>query len=736
MHATNFNLRHGASVIACLALVLGTVGAQAAATPKPADEFPTFDSYIKISGKVPSVTGNPAAYAERFRTRDSGSYGIEALHFVKELDKETTMEIDGKAMVGAEDYLAKLRLTKNEKGTFEMGYKSFRTFYDGIGGFFPLNKAWMPLGTQELHTDRSKFWVDGIIAIPNKPVFHFRYMDEKRDGRKDTTIWGDTDQTGIPIYNVGSLNPVSANRKLDAAFIQLDEHQKTLELSLKHTVGNTELELTIINNKTDSDDTRYVNRYRNELKPFPLYPTGQPAFLVGAQQANNQIRGFDEQISNSTVWTYTGHFETKMSDQLMAFGGLSYQDAGADIAGNRQMILYINTTPGIVTAVGGFVGANGRPPYSYKTVAGRTTEEVLTGNLGIVYKPQHDLYVSLALKGEKLDMNGRNQVTYISNGIVQSTGVVTPVIVNAPNESKRSQKTWTPELDVRYSGIKDLALYSTLDYRNSPGDEYGLSQGVTLGGAAGAPVVSNDSTKFKHGHYKFGANWMISPLVSVRGEIFYKDHQNKFTGYGTSLGGRYILGYEFKGYKLTAIFKPMSTVTFTSRYVGQKGTMHTTVDAGTEYQSLDSTNHLFGETLDWNPNHQVYVQANLNLVFATISTAYPSAGGTGNNVLRNADNNYVNGSLVAGVVVNKTMDAQFEYTYYKTNNYNPLAPSASLSYGAGGKESTVTAGLKVKLSDQMIGRVKIGYFDSKSDTTGGNTNFKGPMAYVSLDYAL
>ena len=145
---------------------------------------------------------------------------------------------------------------------------------------------------------------------------------------------------------------------------------------------------------------------------------------------------------------------------------------------------------------------------------------------------------------------------------------------------------------------------------------------------------------------------------------------------------------------------------------------------------------MFGETLDWNPNHQVYVQANLNLVFATISTAYPSAGGTGNNVLRNADNNYVNGSLVAGVVVNKTMDAQFEYTYYKTNNYNPLAPSASLSYGAGGKESTVTAGLKVKLSDQMIGRVKIGYFDSKSDTTGGNTNFKGPMAYVSLDYAL
>ena len=735
MNASNFNPPASARVMLGLVLLLGAIGTHAA-TPKPADAFPVFDSYIKISGKVPSVTGSPSAYAKRLNSPKAGAYGIEALHFAKDMNQETALEVDGKALVGAEDYLAKFRLTKNELGSFEMGYKSFRTFYDGIGGFFPLNKAWLPLGTQELHTDRSKFWVEGVIAIPNKPVFHVSYLDEQRVGRKDTTIWGDTDQTGIPIYNVSSLNPISANRKIDAAFIDLDEHQKTLELSMKHTVGNTEVELTITNNKTTSDNTRYTNRYRNELKPFPLYPTGQPAFLVGAQQANNQIRGFDQQISNATVWIYTGHFETKMSDQLTAFGGLSFQDAGADIAGNRQMTLFINTTPGLVTAIAGFVGASGRPPYSYKTVAGRTTEKILTGNLGVIYKPQHDLFLSLAVKGEDLDMNGRNQVNYISNGIVQATGVVTPVSVIAPNESKRSEKTWVPELDVRYTGIKDLALYSTIDYRSSPGNEYGLSQGVSIGGGAGAPVISYDTTKFNHAHYKFGANWTLSSLVSVRGEFFLKDHQNRFTGYGSSLGGRYILGYEFKGYKLTAIVKPTSTVTFTSRYVGQKGTMDTTVDAGTEYQSMDSTNHLFGETLDWNPSHQIYVQANLNVVFATISTSYPRVGLTGNDVLHNADNNYVNGNVVAGFVMNKTMDAQVEYAFYKADNYDPLAPSASLSYGAGGKEYTVTAGLKVKLSNQLIGHVKLGYFDSKSDTTGGNTNFKGPLAYVSLDYAL
>jgi len=736
MRATTLNFLRGTSGIACLALALSSVSLRADATSKQADAFPTFDSYIKISGKAPSVSGNPAAYAERFRSPDNGSYGIEALHLSKEVNKDTTMEVDGKALIGAEDYLAKVKFTMNEKGTFEAGYKSYRTFYDGVGGFFPLNKAWMPLSNEELHVDRSKFWVEGVITLPNMPVFHVKYMDEKRTGRKDTTIQGDTDATGIPIYNVGSLNPVSANKKISADYIDLDEQQRTFEIGAKHTFGNTELDVKIINNKTDSDDTRTVNRYRNELKPWPLYPTGQPAFLVDPSRANNQIRGFDRQMSNSTIWTYMGTFETKVSDQLTAFGEISYSDAGADIAGDRQMTLSIATGTGIVNTVGGFVGANGRPPYSYKTVSGRTTEEILTGNLGVVYKPQTDLRISLALKGEKLDMSGHNQVTYTSNGIVQATGVVTPVIVTAPNESRRKEKTWVPELDVRYTGIKDFALYGNFDYRRTPGDEYGLSQGVTLAGAAGAPVISYDNTRFNHGHYKVGANWTVSSMVTLRGEYFFKDHQNKFTGYNSSLGGSYILGYEFRGYKLTGIIKPTATVTFTTRYVGQKGTMDTSVDGGTEYESMDSTSHLFGETLDWNPNNQVYLQANLNVVFGTLQTAYPRAGGAANDVLRNADNDYMNGNVVAGFVVNKTTDALFEYTYYKADNYNPGVPSASIAYGAGVKEYTVTAGLKMKLSDKMIGRVKVGYFNSKNDTTGGNTNFKGPIAYLSLDYAL
>ena len=60
----------------------------------------------------------------------------------------------------------------------------------------------------------------------------------------------------------------------------------------------------------------------------------------------------------------------------------------------------------------------------------------------------------------------------------------------------------------------------------------------------------------------------------------------------------------------------------------------------------------------------------------------------------------------------------------------------TMPYGAGAKDSIVTVGLKHKFSDRCMGNFKLGYCDSKNDTTGGNTNFRGPLGYVSLDFAL
>lgn len=733
----NFSLTslRSAGLLASLAL---TVGASAA-TPA-ADLFPNYDSYIKLTGKTATVTGNGASFARRAQFPENGAYGIEALRINKDIDDATALSIEGKALVGKEDYLGAFKLTKNEVGTFDMGYKRFRTFYDGIGGFFPLNNRWSQLNNPELHTDRAKFWAEAKIERPNAPKFEFRYTNEQRTGKKDSTIWGDSDFTGIPsYYGVGAsaLNPpYSTNRKIVANYIDMDERQQNWFAGVKHTVGNTELEFEINHNIAKRSDYRSVLRYPGELQLYPRQSSStNPPQVYPAATISNEIVGYDVQNYDGSTTSYTGKFETKFTETISVFGGLLYSDGSADIGGDRQMMTKFPTTVGTVTVVGGFVGATGRPAYSYKTTDGSVNEKVLAANVGLKFKPSSELTGHVALKYEKTDIDGHNTVLYTSTRVDQATGATTVIASSAPNIADRSEKSWIPEAELRYTGIKNVALYGTFDYRHSPGDEYGTSTGATTGGGLGNPVTSYDNVKLNHAHYKAGANWTVMPALTLRGEIFYKDHTNGFYGYNTSAGDSFVLGYEFVGQKLSAIYKPVSNLSFTTRFVHQTGKMDLTIDGGTSMTSNDTKNYQFGETIDWAPNPSTYVQASYNVAYNTIKTSYPVAGGLGNEVLRNADNDYRNGSLITGYAISKDTDASIQYTFYRADNYS-VPNAATIWFGAGVKEYTYALALKHRFSEKLVGQFKVGYFNSENQTTGGNTNFKGPMAYISFDHAL
>ena len=57
-------------------------------------------------------------------------------------------------------------------------------------------------------------------------------------------------------------------------------------------------------------------------------------------------------------------------------------------------------------------------------------------------------------------------------------------------------------------------------------------------------------------------------------------------------------------------------------------------------------------------------------------------------------------------------------------------------YGASFQQDSVTAGLKHKFSDRLIGEAKVGYLRLNDPTTGGFTNYHGPLAYIALTYSL
>ena len=763
MNANFSQLIRRSGLIAGAVFSLAGVGLYADTPAAPAgstltsDAFPTYDSYIKISGQGASITGDKAAFRDRMRQPENGSYGIEDLRYIKDLSKETNLTIDGRALSGAEDYLAQIRLTKNEVGSFEVGYKTFRTYYDGVGGFFPLNKEWMLLNKESLHTDRAKFWAQATINLPNQPVFTLRYTNELRDGKKDSTMWGSSDLTGLPFNLVP--NPITPNRKIVPSYIQLNERHQTLEATVKHTIGKVTAQLNFVGDKANNLDSRFVTLFPGEVVPWSIAslsntvpqtstngisPQAAAKAAAPATSWNNQVlqQQSDGNVNNTRA--VTGKVDVAVSDKLSIHASGSAQLVHNAVTGDRPLVTTTDTPSGLVTV----------STATFSGLHGNSRIEVYTGNITVNYDVTKDFTAELAFRSENEKIHGKSYYN-----VLAASGTPATTVASTPRYdwSKVSQHSTTPALELRYTGIKNISLYGTISKRDLSGEEHDTSS-YNTNTAAGGTLANNDISE-NHVNWTVGAVWKACSAVELRAEAYDKDHQYGSTGIGLNVGDYYLLDSRFKGVKLTGILKPLPGLTFTTRFVHQNGDMSVTGYLPT-YPSFDSCNAKntnLGETIDWALNKAVYVQVSGNLVYNSIGTIYPRAGITNqvfttyttskatvltanaydtNRVLQNSNNNYATANFIVGFVAGPHTDIQAQYTFYRANNGDAALAVMTQPYGAAERSSMGTVGVKHKLTDKLVLNAKVGYVDSKNDTTGGFTNFHGPLAYVSLDYAL
>ncbi len=736
MKSLNFVLS-SAGLAAAITLLSVPVGAS------EADAFPTFDTnFITFSAGGTDISGSKAAYQARTSNAKTGAAGIEEMRFDYDLKDKTTLAVTGRALAGQEDYLLSFKLTKEEVGSVEVGYKTFRTFYDGAGGFFPIGNTWMPLFSRPLYVDRGQLFVQGTIAMPKAPVISFKYTHSTRDGRKDSTIWGDTNLTGIPIFaGPGAVNPIAAMRKLLPTYVDLDETNDAWEVSVRHKVGNTSAVVSVGGNSIENRNVREMQQNIGELAPFPA-----PVYTAPTQaneRAGSPRRTTMTQRHKEDGYHASATFETAMNDQVTLFGGLQYHTADVDIALSRQLMATIASASGIREYAGGFnnTSATARAPY-HVVAKGDLEFDVLTGNFGARFNPSPNLAIEAALRGERWEDSGRNLADYSSQGVTLATGAVTAYAAQGEHGVNNVEKPWTPAIDVRYTGIKNIALYGSWEYRTSKQDEHVRYEGLNGQTKRTELDLIGKNIEETHSNAKVGFTWAVNPALNLRAELFTKDHENDFSGYDDVVGRDYALNYDIYGTKLTAVVKPTNTVSLTSRYILQRGkaaifhsglttagAINGTVDGN------DSTRHNFSESVTWNFTRNVYAQANGSVVFDQIQTMYPWVSGNAKRNLRNSDNNYVTGDVAVGFAIDRDTSGLIQGTYYRANNFDASYAAVGMPLGASARESTVSVGVRRRLTEKTVLSAKLGYIDSENATRGGYADFRGPLAYVSVQHA-
>src|ERR1051325_6336801 len=171
------------------------------------EETPAGKNWIELGLGGVNIAGDDAQFKQEHRMSGDVFGGIEDLHFEQAIGKKGQLTVDGHAIFDNHDYDVKVDFTYQGVGYIRAGYTEVRSWYDGNGGFFPVGDIFFAPPHPEMTLDRGEVWVELGLRVPKLPEITLHYSHLFRDGRKDSTIWGDTTLTLVTVNPARKIAP-------------------------------------------------------------------------------------------------------------------------------------------------------------------------------------------------------------------------------------------------------------------------------------------------------------------------------------------------------------------------------------------------------------------------------------------------------------------------------------------------------------------------------------------------
>lgn len=684
-------------------------------TEATAEQTEEEKNWIELGFGGVTLDGDRAQFEQEHRLPGNQFFGgIEDLHYEREIGSDAQLLFDGQARFDTNDYKLRLNVSKQQLGYVEFGFEEFRTWYDGNGGFFPPNGQFFTPFFPEMHIDRGDIWVELGLRVPEWPEVTLRYSHEFRDGQKDSTVWGDTTLTGIPF----------ATRNIAPAYRNIDETRDILSLDVSKTFGNTDALLGF--RYEHSKDDNSLNTWRG---------AGDLSMLPGAQR-------FVTQHQRDDVDLFSGHAitETRFSDSLWFTAGYSYTTAQNDLSGTR---IFGN----------GFDAPFGEPlpsldffDHAYLDLAGTAQIDEHVVNANLFWLPVKEVTVLTTFRYTHEDRDSSSSFLAFNpefnlppftalnpaGGFHYGTGI--------PTFGTRSAyyDRFAESLELRYTGLRDLLLYGEAELQEENGH---VNEFQTLDESR-TPL--DKDTQFIGQKYSLGINWYPLPRLNLSAQYYHK-----IASYDNDLFGsqdQRLIGQDWNTDDanvrvtlrpaLPAILGDLSLVT---RYDFTR----TTIDAqwAVDGVPLDGrqtgviTQHVIGESINWNPVARLYLQTDISYVLNQTDTPASSIDLDPNTspTVVNFKNDYWTVTVGGGYIINDKTDLHAEYTFYRADDYFNNS-AVAVPYGMGATEHTASATLTRQLTKKVRLLLSYTYFDYSDETSGGHNNYRAHSIFSSLQF--
>ncbi|HJW39268.1 MAG TPA: hypothetical protein VJ420_11695 [Candidatus Udaeobacter sp.] len=693
------------------------------------EETPEYKNWIELGIGGVITNGDRAQFEQEHRLPGGQVYGgIQDLHFEQTFDKNGLFSIDGHALWDFNDYDITVQLSKPKLGYIKAGFTEFRSWYDGNGGFFPHEGAmYFQPPFPEMHIDRGDAWVELGLRVPDWPEITIRYSHEFRDGQKDSTIWGDTNLTGL-------APPANTTRKYVPSFRDIDEKRDIVSFEASKTFGNTDVLLGMRYEHNTNDYSLDMERGAGQLPPA-VPPPGQQRKVTQQQ--------------NDDVDLFSGHgiTVTRFSDSLWFTAGYSYTTLQNDLSGTR----IFGTT--FDSAFGEPVPTLGSRDHAFIDLAGTAQIKENVVNANLFWMPFENLAI---LSGFRYThQNNDSESTFIAEEPVPNTPPFTPnnpqggfhYGVGEPANGARNSdyNEFAQRLELRYTGIKDWLFYAEGEWE----EDYGS---VNEFQTVNEEVPLDKNTNALGQKYTIGATWNPSMRFSMAGQYFHRIASYNEDIITADFPRLVDQDWNIDDFNIRMTFRPklpacMGSLALVTRYdfvhtsidsqwffAGDiPGFNRSPVDTMAELQSGEIKKHVISEALNWNPLARFFLQANFSYVFNQTDTPANNIDLTPQTspTVVNFRNDYWTVTSSIGYIIDDKTDFSADFSYYCANDYFKNALVA-MPYGLGATEYTASATITRQLTKQMRLLLRYGYFNYRDETSGGHNNYTAHSLYSGL----
>ena len=220
------------------------------------------------------VSGDKEKFREDMWIKDKAAGGVHEFSLFQD-SKDMKVEADARAIADENDYNFNVNIEKENLFKISGGYKEFRKYYDGTGGFY----GWFPTRTSieldnNLQLNDGKFFIGLKTSRPDDPNYFINYERHAKTGAISTLRWASVVQTVANVATTRKIAPswdaidevehkIKFGAEGDVAFsknIHWKAEQKFLFLKSETKGEERKYGTTAAQNAIDTQDDRYKSR--------------------------------------------------------------------------------------------------------------------------------------------------------------------------------------------------------------------------------------------------------------------------------------------------------------------------------------------------------------------------------------------------------------------------------------------------------------------------------------------